>query len=149
MEVDSGIDQPAETEPALHLWLAVHIGDIHMCEKEGVPLRNYSGGPEKLYICLRQCKVEATNRIVQVSGQTCPISKHTIVLFSLKCNRRGFFKYATKALGADRRFQTQVHKRAYSDNSKDWGVWCFYGDLLLQEEEAGEVLIHSEWKYIA
>ena len=71
-----------------------------------------------------------------------------MVLFRAKFSNKGFIKYATKAVGADQLFETMLHKKTYPDNTKDWSVWAFHGDLPLVEYEDGQVLIESEWMAI-
>ena len=147
MGVDSGNGQPAVPETALQVWLAVHKDDMHLCDQGGAAPMGIYPGKKKKYIGLRYCKVEATERLVQVAGDPCVISKETMVLLSVRFSDKGFIKCATKALGADQLFETMLHKKMYPDNTKDWGVRAFH-DLPLVDHEDRHLLISSEWMSI-
>ena len=130
MDVDCGNVKPAVSEIALHGRLGVHKEDVPaILEGEKIPLQIYSAG-EKKYRGLREDKMEAVHRAVQVFGDNCDMSTdNTMVLLSVKFPNRGFVKYAISTLGADQEFDSMLHKNAFGDTAKDWGVWAFHGDL--------------------
>ena len=101
----------------------------------------------KNYIGLRRDEEEARARGMMLWNGMDLLQKSSLKLLRITFSHRGLSKYAHQSLGKDQIYRTKFHKSVeYSDNSKDWGAWSFFGDLPLVEMDAeGHWLIVSNW----
>ena len=101
----------------------------------------------KNYIGLRRDEEEARLRGMLLWNAMGQLQKSSLKLLRITFSHRGFSKYAHQSLGKDQIYRTKFHKNVeYSDISKDWGAWSFYGDLPLEEMDADRHwLIVSNW----
>ena len=131
---------------ALPVWLAVHKDDMALCEQSGVPLLTYSGGRGKLYIGFRECKLEATSRLVQVAGETCNI--RTPSSFSPpNLPTKAFLSMRPMPSELISNFKPGFAKR-HTQTIPKTGESGLHVDLPLVKYEDAQLLISSEWMSI-
>ena len=99
------------------------------------------------YIGLRKSEDEALDRGMKLWNQSGNLNKSTLKLLRIQFSHRGFSKYGNHDLGADHSFSTMFYKNVYTKyNDKDYGAWCFHGNLPLEEyDDDDQWLIVSEW----
>lgn len=125
-------------DAALTVFVSVGKADRGYFESHG-KLRCGIVSPGRDYIGLLGKADDAQERQRKIQGAA------DVCLIRVVFTSRGVAQYTTTIMGASAKFSSQLHKVTYSDD-KGWEVWHFVGDIPLREEnDAGELLVFTEW----